>query len=129
MKKQLLLILALCLSFSELLANKEPMMLIKCETHKDFMKYGEELVASDKNANEMMFLVPTNEKGTGNLLDDSIGYFVHNKNKENGSFSMLIWLEKEKVCLVFAGMASKLDGHKFFENRNKVLKIVEKYKK
>ena len=125
MNKLLLLILAIWLSSSELFANEEPIVLLKCETHQDFMKLGEQVVAANKNTNEMMFLVSTFKKPTGNFLDDSTGYFVHNKDEKNGSFAMLIWLEKQKLCLMFDGIAGKVDGHKFFEDRNKLLKIMK----
>lgn len=123
----MILIINLFIGYN-LQANIDDTMLwFKCNTHKDLLKLGEKALERGKELNEFMFLIPINTR-VNNFLDDSIGYFIHNKNEKLSGFIMILWMENEKKCLYFDGSAGKVKGHDFFKQRNALLDALKKSK-
>ena len=100
----------------------------RCNSNDDLIKLVEFIAkTSVEKTEEMMFLMPVYGELTGNALDDSIGYFIHNKNKPQSSFTVVLWFEKQKSCLIFDGVLVRRDDpERFFNERNKILEIMRK---
>ena len=100
----------------------------KCESNDDLIKTAEFFAKISIEENEeMMFLMPVNRELQGNALDDSVGYFFHNKDNPKSSFAIVLWIESQNLCLVFDGILVRENEPKeFFNKRNKLLEIIKK---